>query len=282
MSYILCVVNQKGGVGKTTTSINLAAGLARLGKKVLLIDMDPQSNASSGLGIRKDRTIYHVLIGESTVSEIITPTSINNLSLLPANSHLVGGEVEFIDIPRREYLLRDALSTFKAKDKSFDYTIMDLPPSLSLLTINALTAADGFIVPLQCEYYALEGLSQLLNTTSLIKKNFNQKLAMCGIVLTMFDVRNKLSHQIVAEAKNYFEDKVFKTVIPRNIKLSEAPSHGLCIFDYDPKSMGGLCYQQFAEEVHQKISKSLSKTYSSNVPRGTLQSECPKNKEVLC
>ena len=256
---ILCIVNQKGGVGKTTTSINLASGLAKLGRKVLLIDMDPQGNSSSGLSIRQDKTLYHVLIGEVPLVEVIAPTDIDHLKILPASSDLAAVEVELVDLPRREYVLHSAMAHFLkkpvSKRPSFDYIVIDSPPSLTLLTINALTAAHSFIVPLQCEYYALEGLSQLLNTVSLIQKKLNTQLKMRGILLTMFDVRNKLSHQIVKEARDHFAQKVFKTVIPRNVKLSEAPSHGLCIFDYDSKSTGAICYRKFVKELDQQVQK---------------------------
>lgn len=257
---ILCIVNQKGGVGKTTTSINLSAGLANLGRKVLLIDMDPQGNSSSGLGIyNKKSTLYHVLTGEKSIADTITSTSTPNLSILPAYSDLAAAEVELVNIPRREYVLYNAMTRFTkhSSQPSFDYIVIDLPPSLSLLTINALTAANSFIVPLQCEYYALEGLSQLLNTVSLIQKNLNTQLKMQGILLTMFDVRNKLSHHIVAETRNHFDKQVFKTIIPRNVKLSEAPSHGLCIFDYDSKSVGALCYKKFAKELDRRMKPNL-------------------------
>ena len=265
----ICIVNQKGGVGKTTTAINLAAGLARIGRKVLLIDMDPQANASSGLNIRKEDTIYHVLIDQKTLLDVIVKTSIPGLSLVPANSHLAGAEVELVNVTCRESLLSDGISHLMehqekkssnktSKINSLDYILIDAPPSLNLLTINALTAADCFIVPLQCEYYALEGLSKLLNTASLIKRKLNTKLKMQGILFTMFDVRNKLSHQIIAETKQHFSKQVFKNVIPRNVKLSEAPSHGLCIFDYDPRSVGAICYQKFAEELDEQIKNSDS------------------------
>ena len=271
----ICIVNQKGGVGKTTTAINLAAGLAHLGRKVLLIDMDPQANASSGLGVRKEKTIYHALIGQNTLSDVITTTPVVHLNLIPSNFHLAGTEVELVDVSRREYLLHDAISQFESKNdiqSLYDYILIDAPPSLNLLTINALTAAHCFIVPLQCEYYALEGLSQLLNTASLIKKKLNTKLEIQGILFTMFDTRNKLSHQIVAETQEYFSDKVFKTVIPRNVKLSEAPSHGLCIFDYDPRSTGAICYQKLAEELDQRISSSkLQKSLKK-----------PRKEQILC
>ena len=219
----ICIVNQKGGVGKTTTAINLAAGLARLGRKVLLIDMDPQANASSGLGIRKEETIYHVLIGQKSLSDVIAETSVPNLNLVPANSHLAGAEVELVNITCREGLLSDGISHFMeqqgekgsskiSQTNSLDYILIDAPPSLNLLTINALTAAHSFIVPLQCEYYALEGLSKLLNTASLIKKKLNPKLKIQGILFTMFDVRNKLSHQIIAETKQHFSKQVLKVL----------------------------------------------------------------------
>lgn len=263
----ICIVNQKGGVGKTTTAINLAAGLARLGRRTLLIDLDPQANASSGLGISKEETIYHVLIGQKSLSDVIVKTSVPNLSLVPANSHLAGAEVELVNVTCREGLLSDIISHFmehqgkKSSNKtsqinSLDYILIDAPPSLNLLTINALTAAGSFIVPLQCEYYALEGLSKLLNTASLIKKKLNPKLKMQGILFTMFDVRNKLSHQIIAETNQHFSKQVFESVIPRNVKLSEAPSHGLCIFDYDSRSVGAICYQKLAEELDEQMQHS--------------------------
>ena len=271
----ICIVNQKGGVGKTTTAINLAAGLARLGRKVLLIDMDPQANASSGLGIREEETIYHVLIGQKNLSDVIVKTSVPNLDIVPANSHLAGAEVELVNVTCREGLLFDSISSFMEhehqnetnsnKTSQLDYILIDAPPSLNLLTINALTAADCFIVPLQCEYYALEGLSKLLNTASLIKKKLNPKLKMQGVLFTMFDVRNKLSHQIITETKQYFNKQVFKSVIPRNVKLSEAPSHSLCIFDYDPRSVGAICYQKFAEELDEQIKNSDSASLQDSV-----------------
>ena len=277
----ICIVNQKGGVGKTTTAINLAAGLARMGRKVLLVDMDPQANASSGLNVKKEETIYHVLIGQKPLSDVLTKTSISNLNLAPANSHLAGAEVELVNVPRRESLLSDGISHFikcqsqknsgkASQTGSMDYILIDAPPSLNLLTINALTAASSFIVPLQCEYYALEGLSQFLNTASLIKTRFNPELRMQGILFTMFDVRNKLSHQIISETKQHFSKHVFRSVIPRNVKLSEAPSHGLCIFDYEPRSVGALCYQKLAEELDEQIYNRLN----------SLQKPIKKNTQV--
>ncbi|MFS4458919.1 ParA family protein [Bdellovibrio sp. HCB2-146] len=253
MAKTICIANQKGGVGKTTTSVNLSSALATLGKRVLLIDMDPQGNASSGLGIKRyesqESNTYHVLIGEKTLSETIQNTSNGKLKVSTANPDLVGAEIELVDMPQREYRLKQAIATV-AED--FDFVIIDCPPSLGLLTLNALNAADSFLVPLQCEYYALEGLSQLLNTAGLIKKNLNPQLHIEGIVLTMFDIRNNLSHQVVTEIKNHFGEKVFSAIIPRNVRLSEAPSHGQSIFEYDAKSIGALRYLDLAKEVIQR------------------------------
>jgi len=250
MAKTICIANQKGGVGKTTTSVNLSSALATLGKKVLLIDMDPQGNASSGLGIKRydsqDNNSYHVLIGEKTLQEAIQTTNNPNLKISTANPDLVGAEIELVDMPQREYRLKQAIATVADQ---FDFIFIDCPPSLGLLTLNALNAADSFLVPLQCEYYALEGLSQLLNTAGLIKKSLNPQLHIEGIVLTMFDIRNNLSHQVVTEIKTHFGDKVFSAVIPRNVRLSEAPSHGQSIFEYDAKSIGALRYLELAKEV---------------------------------
>lgn len=253
MAHTICVANQKGGVGKTTTSVNLSSALATLGKKVLLVDMDPQGNASSGLGIKRfdsqDSNTYHVLIGEKTLSETIQKTSNPNLHISTANPDLVGAEIELVDMPQREYRLKQAIALVSDQ---YDFVLIDCPPSLGLLTLNALSAADSFLVPLQCEYYALEGLSQLLNTAGLIKKNLNPQLHIEGIVLTMFDIRNNLSHQVVTEIKNHFGEKVFNAIIPRNVRLSEAPSHGQSIFEYDAKSIGAVRYLELAREVVSK------------------------------
>lgn len=253
MAKIICIANQKGGVGKTTTSVNLSCALVSLGKKVLLIDMDPQGNASSGLGLKRhesqDANTYHVLIGEKTLGQVLQNTRYPNLMVASANPDLVGAEIELVDLPQREYRLKNAISLI-ADD--FDYILIDCPPSLGLLTLNALTAANSFLVPLQCEYYALEGLSQLLNTAGLIKKGLNPNLHIEGIVLTMFDTRNNLSHQVVSEIRNHFKDKVFSAVIPRNVRLSEAPSHGQSIFDYDSKSIGAQKYLELAQELDQR------------------------------
>lgn len=267
MARIICMANQKGGVGKTTTSVNLAVALAQRGRRVLLLDMDPQGNASSGLGMKRhehqNANMYHVLIGEKKFDEAISQTKVQNLDIVVANSDLVGAEIELVDTARREYKLKDA--TRQINDK-YHYILIDCPPSLGLLTLNALTAADTFLVPLQCEYYALEGLSQLLNTAGLIKKKLNPELKIEGIVLTMFDTRNNLSHQVVSEIQTHFEDKVFKSIIPRNVRLSEAPSHGKSIFDYDDRSVGATKYRELAQELDEKVyAQSTNKMPLNNI-----------------
>lgn len=253
MAHVICIANQKGGVGKTTTSINLSAALAHLQQRVLLIDMDPQGNASSGLGLKRyesqDSNVYHVLIGELSIQQATVTTHIPRLSVVTANPDLVGAEIELVDMQNREYRLKQALALVK---NDYDYILIDCPPSLGLLTLNALAAANSFLVPLQCEYYALEGLSQLLNTAGLIKKSLNPDLHIEGIVLTMFDTRNNLSHQVVSEIKSHFGDKVFQAMVPRNVRLSEAPSHGQSIFEYDGKSIGAVKYLDLAKEIVEK------------------------------
>jgi chromosome partitioning protein len=254
MARVICIANQKGGVGKTTSSVNIAAGLGQIGRKVLIIDMDPQGNASSGLGVKRyetqERSIYRVLIGEKTLAEIIQPTQEKGLFIATANPDLVGAEIELVDMPQREYRLKQAI---QAVADQFDYVLIDCPPSLGLLTVNSLSAADSFLVPLQCEYYALEGLSQLLNTAGLIKKSLNTHLKIEGILLTMFDTRNNLSHQVVSEIRAHFADKVFDAIIPRNVRLSEAPSHGQSIFHYDPRSVGAKKYLNLAKELDHRV-----------------------------
>lgn len=259
MAKVICIANQKGGVGKTTSSVNIAACLAEMGRKVLLIDMDPQGNASSGLGIKRheqaEKNIYHVLIGEKKITDSLFQTGHKNLEVIPANPDLVGAEIELIDVPEREFRLKEALEGIKSK---YHYVLIDCPPSLGLLTINSMSAADSFIVPLQCEYFALEGLSQLLNTAGLLKKKLNPKLKIDGIALTMFDTRNNLSHQVVSEIKSHFGDKVFQTIIPRNVRLSEAPSHGQSIVSYDPKSVGAKKYMSLSRELDQRSIKAIA------------------------
>ncbi len=249
MGRILCVANQKGGVGKTTTSVNLAASLAVLGKKTLLVDMDPQANASSGVGVRageSDPTTYELLMGLKSFEDAARATEIAGLSLLPARRDLVGCEVELVSADKREYRLRDAI---KKGAEDYSYIIIDCPPSLGFLTLNSLVAAEAVIIPMQCEFYALEGLSQLLHTVHRVKRNLNPGLDVEGIVLTMFDGRNNLSRQVEAEIKKHFRDKVFEAVIPRNVKLGEAPSHGRPAIAYDPRSTGAQAYMEMAREI---------------------------------
>lgn len=246
---VIAVTNQKGGVGKTTTAVNLSACLAALGKKVLLIDVDPQGNSTSGLGINKAtvaRCIYDCLVNDVPMEEVIIGTNVDRLQLLPSTIQLAGAEVELVSVLARENMLKRALERVKYR---YDFVIMDCPPSLGLLTVNALTAASSVLVPIQCEFYALEGLSQLMKTVSLVQKNLNPTLQLEGVVLTMFDARTNLSIQVVDEVKNHFRNKVYRAIVPRNVRLSEAPSHGQPIILYDPKSRGSEVYMDLAREV---------------------------------
>lgn len=249
MGYVIALANQKGGVGKTTTSVNLGACLADAGKKALLIDLDPQGNATSGLGIDKkdiDESVYDVLINDVDLKKVILHSSHQGLDIVPTTIALSGAEVELTNLMARETRLKDAFGDVKDE---YDYILIDCPPSLGLLTINAFTACDSILIPVQSEYYALEGLSQLLNTIKLVRKHFNSALKIEGVLLTMYDKRTNLGQQVNAEVKKYFGDQVYETIIPRNVRLSEAPSHGQAIVDYDKRSTGAKVYQQLAKEV---------------------------------
>ena len=249
MGRIIAVANQKGGVGKTTTSINLAACLAEKGTKVLAVDMDPQGNLTSGLGVDKDyvdKSIYELIIGEVDIKEVINKEVLENLDIIPTSIDLSAAEIELIGVDDKEYILRNAID--QVKDQ-YDFVIIDCPPSLSMLTINAMTTADSVIVPIQCEYYALEGLSQLIHTVELVKERLNPILKIEGVVFTMYDARTNLSLQVVENVKENLQQNIYKTIIPRNIRLAEAPSYGMPINLYDPKSTGASAYQRLADEV---------------------------------
>ncbi|EAD3595929.1 TPA_asm: AAA family ATPase [Listeria monocytogenes] len=249
MSKVIALANQKGGVGKTTSSVNLSSSLAFLGKKVLLVDIDPQGNASSGVGVNKgeiEHCIYDVLVDDIAIQDVLQKTDLDNLNVIPATIQLAGAEVELVPAISREIRLKKAIDSIR---DDYDYVIIDCPPSLGLLTLNALTAADSVLIPVQCEYYALEGLSQLLNTIRIVQKHLNEDLKIEGVLLTMLDARTNLGIQVIEEVKKYFQNKVFNTIIPRNVRLSEAPSHGKPILLYDAKSKGAEVYLELAKEV---------------------------------
>lgn len=248
MSKVIAVVNQKGGVGKTTTAVNVSTILAKKSKKVLLIDSDPQGNATSGLGIDKNtgKSIYDVIINDVEINEAIIESPVKNLWVCPSNINLAGAEVELVPMMSREQKLKEKLEKV---ENDFHYVIIDCPPSLGLLTLNAFTVANSLLIPIQCEYYALEGVGQLINTVNLVRKQLNKSLYIEGVVLTMNDARTNLSNQVINEVKTYFKDNVYKTIIPRNVKLSEAPSYGMPITVYAPKSKGARCYEKLTNEI---------------------------------
>ena len=257
MAKVICISNQKGGVGKTTTAINLSASLAVSEKKTLLVDCDPQANATTGIGIDKagiEKTLYHAMIGDTPIKDLIVDSSIETLKVVPSRVELIGFEVEMMSKPNREKVLKNLIAELQT---SFDYIILDCPPSLSLLTVNAMTAAEYMLIPLQCEFYALEGLGQLLQTIKRVKLGLNPDLKIIGILLTMFDKRTNLSHQVAEDAEKYFKDLVFKTTVPRNVRLGEAPSFGKPILLYDAASVGAQSYFDLAKEIMNNPTRAL-------------------------
>lgn len=258
MGKIIAIANQKGGVGKTTTTVNLASALGKAGKKVLLVDIDPQGNATSGLGVNKREckySTYHLLLATADIEEVLVKTEYKNLDILPSNISLAGVEIELVEMTERTYRMRQALAPVKDK---YDYILIDCPPSLGLITLNALSAAHSLLVPIQCEYYALEGLSQLIATVRQVKRMYNSDIEIEGVLLTMFDSRLNLTMQVVSEVKKYFPDTVYRTVIPRNVRLSEAPSYGMPIHYYDNSSKGAKAYDSLAKEIIRRHKKEMA------------------------
>ena len=252
MGRVIAIANQKGAVGKTTTAVSLSACLAEKGQKVLAVDMDPQGNMTSGLGVDKnnvENTVYDLIIGESSINEVIVRDVLENLDIIPTSIDLSGAEIELLDVDEKEYIIRNAIANIK---EDYDYIVIDCPPSLSMLTINAMTTADSVLVPIQCEYYALEGLSQLIHTVELVRDRLNPQLTIEGVVFTMYDARTNLSLQVVENVKDNLDQTIYKTIIPRNIRLAEAPSYGMPINKYDPKSAGADSYMRLADEVMEK------------------------------
>lgn len=269
LSKVLAVVNQKGGVGKTTTAINLGAALALLGNEILLIDCDPQANTTGGLGFRRQKddepqrlSIYDVMLGPTTIDEALQPTMISTLSLLPGNKNLVGANIELVSAPRREYRLKDAISNL---EKHYTFILLDCPPALDLLTLNALVAANALLVPLQAEYFALEGVSELISTLDRVAQTFNPQLGLEGVLLTMYDDRTNLTQQVTENLNSFFGEKMFRTTIPRNIRVAEAPSHGLPVGVYDPRSRGALAYADLAVELLERNGISSTGTTGENL-----------------